>query len=140
MFRIICSEFLWCICTNFVLSLEWTKVWLWSHLPLWIYSAIPFCLYKSFSASNLLWHSDLDWRIVSKKDFQTSFLGQEHLIVWYISVLIYIIANNCLMDNLKLFFTFWYKIGKKSTRKLTKLFDNFVVLTILQAKNARKSV
>ena len=24
-------------------------------------------------------HSDLDYRIVSKKDFQTSFLGQEHL-------------------------------------------------------------
>ena len=26
-------------------------------------------------------HSDLDCRIVSKKDFQTSFLGQEYLIV-----------------------------------------------------------
>ena len=25
-------------------------------------------------------HSDLDCRIVSKKDFQTSFLGQEHLV------------------------------------------------------------
>ena len=26
-------------------------------------------------------HSDLDCRIVSKKDFQTSFIGQEHLVV-----------------------------------------------------------
>ena len=25
-------------------------------------------------------HSDLDYRIVSKKDFQTSFLGQEQLV------------------------------------------------------------
>ena len=42
-------------------------------------------------------HSDLDCRIVSKKDFQTSFIGQEHLVVWYL----YVVANGCLMDNPK---------------------------------------
>ena len=29
-------------------------------------------------------HSDLDHRIVSKKDFQTSFLGQEYLIAGHL--------------------------------------------------------
>ena len=29
-------------------------------------------------------HSDLDCEIVSKNYFQTSFLGQEHLVVWYL--------------------------------------------------------
>ena len=29
-------------------------------------------------------HSDLDCRIVSKKDFKTSFLGQEYLIAWHL--------------------------------------------------------
>ena len=27
-------------------------------------------------------HSDLDFIIVSKEDFQTSFFGQEHLLAW----------------------------------------------------------
>ena len=36
----------------------------------------------------LMWqltlHSDLDCRILSKKDFKTSFLWQEYLIVWHL--------------------------------------------------------
>ena len=35
---------------------------------------------EAFVTPFLTQHSDLDYRIVSKKDFQTSFLGQEHLI------------------------------------------------------------
>jgi hypothetical protein len=49
-----------------------------------------------------------------------------------------IVANGCLMHNPKQFFTFWYKIGKKSTRKLPNIFDDFSVLSILFTKNARK--
>ena len=36
------------------------------------------CLFSILLAVHM--HSDLDCRIVSKKDFQTSFLGQEFLI------------------------------------------------------------
>ena len=39
------------------------------------------------------------------------------------------------MDNPKWFFTFWFKIGKKSTRKLP---NDFWVLSILFTTNARK--
>ena len=35
---------------------------------------------EAFVTPFLTQHSDLDYRIVSKKDFQTSFLGQEQLI------------------------------------------------------------
>jgi len=42
-----------------------------------------------------------------------------------------IVANGCLLDNQKEVFTFWYKIGKKSTRKLSNIFDDFSVLSIL---------
>ena len=40
-------------------------------------------------------HGDLDCSIESKKDFQTSGLGQEHLI----ARLLYLVANGCLLDN-----------------------------------------
>ena len=42
-------------------------------------------------------HSDLDCKVVSKKYFKTSFLGQEYLIAWHL----YIVANGCLLDNQK---------------------------------------
>ena len=38
------------------------------------------------------------------------------------------------MDNPKEFLTFWYKIGKKSTRKLPNIFDDFSVLQEMQEK------
>ena len=45
---------------------------------IWIY------FYWTSSWPNVPSHSDLDCRIVSKKDFQTSVLGQEHLIAWHL--------------------------------------------------------
>ena len=51
-----------------------------------------------------------------------------------------IVANGCLMNNPKKFFTFWYKSGKKSTKKLPNIFDDFSVFPILFTKNSRKSV
>ena len=51
-----------------------------------------------------------------------------------------IVDNRCFLDNPKYFFTFWYKIGKKATRKLPNIFDDFSGWSILFTKNARKSV
>ena len=73
-------------------------------------------------------HNDLDCRILSKKDFQTSFLGQEHLV-----------ANGCLLDKIQGSFSLF---GTKMaiSKKLSNIFGEFLDLSILWAKNARKSV
>ena len=81
-------------------------------------------------------HTDLDCRIVSKKDFQTSFLGQKHLIAWHLKILIngfWLIKRRFLLFGTKLarnqhkniqqfwwFFSFCPFYGQKMQEKVSK--------------------
>ena len=52
-----------------------------------------------------------------------------------------IVAYECVLDNQKyIVFIFWYKIGKKSTKKLPNIFDDFSVLSILWTKKKQEKV
>ena len=54
--------------------------------------------------------------------------------------MISIVANGhgCLMDKPKKFSTFWYKISKKSTRKLPNIFGDFLICTFYLQKMQEK--
>ena len=81
-------------------------------------------------------HSDLDFRIVSKKDFQTSFWGQGHLIAWHLKMLMdgfCIIKSRILLFGTKCakneqentthfwgFFSFCPFYGQKMQEKVSK--------------------
>jgi hypothetical protein len=76
-------------------------------------------------------HSDLDCRIVSKKDFQARFFRTE-----IINCMIYIVA----FGYSKGVFHFLVQNWQESTRKLSNIFNDFSVLSIRLTKKARKSV
>ena len=51
-----------------------------------------------------------------------------------------LVANGCLLDNQKYFFTFWYKIGKISTRKLLSILDDFLGFVNTFSKKMQEKV
>ena len=71
-------------------------------------------------------HSDLDDKIVPKKDFQTSFLGQEHLIARHLQMLMdafWIIESSFSLSGTKL--------TRTQKENYPKFFVDFFVLSIL---------
>ena len=88
------------------------------------------------STNELTPHTDMDCRIVSKKDFQASFLGQGHLIAWHLKMLLnvfWIIKSRFLLFGTKLtrnqhentlhfwwFFSFCPFYGQKMQERVSK--------------------